>query len=92
MPTAYGKEDVEYFSARHEVDTEPGRYPRLWPIVQAYNAPPVSADELAQVLRYGLSGKSSGVMMFTNGSIAEDPQKIEAVRTVYTQAAQHETE
>ena len=87
MPTSYVKDYVEYFSARHEVHTEPGRYPRLWPIVQAYNEPPVSADELADVLEYGLAAKSSGVMMFTSDSVAEDPDKVAAVKRVYRAAA-----
>lgn len=84
MPLSYIKDYVEYFSQRHQVYTEPDHYPRLWPIVQAYDEPRVEPEELATALAYGLAGKSSGVMMFTSGSVAEDPGKIAAVKQVYT--------
>ncbi|MEW6749685.1 MAG: DUF6259 domain-containing protein [Candidatus Latescibacterota bacterium] len=83
MPPAYVREYVEYFSQRHRVHTEPGKYPRLWPIVQAYDDPRVTPDELATVLEDGLSGRSSGVMMFTASSVAEDPGKVAAMARVY---------
>lgn len=79
----YVREYVEYFSGRYPVQTEPGAYPRLWPIVQAEDNPRVTPEELEQVLRYGLSGKSTGVMMFTTTSVAEDPGKLAAMRRVY---------
>jgi hypothetical protein len=84
MPTTYVKEYVEYFSQRHTVHTEAGRYPRLWPIVQAHDEPRVSPEEFAEVLEYALAAKSSGAMMFTSASIAADPEKLAAVRRVYT--------
>ena len=84
MPTSYVKDYVEYFSQRHTVYTEKGRYPRLWPIVQAYDEPRISGAELEQVLEYALAAKSSGAMMFTSGRVAADPDKIAAVRRVYT--------
>jgi hypothetical protein len=57
---------------------------RIWPIVQAYNDPgEISAEEFEQVLRAGLSGKASGVMMFTTYAVAEDKQKIEVMKQVY---------
>jgi hypothetical protein len=84
MPTSYVRDYVEYFSQRHTVYTEKGRYPRLWPIVQAYDEPRISGAELEQVLEYALAAKSSGAMMFTSGSVAADPDKIAAVRRVYT--------
>lgn len=83
MSPEYVREYVEYFSARHQLFTEPGKYPRLWPIVQAYDEPPVPAEELAKVLEYGLAGKSTGVMMFTSGSVASDPEKLEAMKRIY---------
>ena len=51
--------------------------------MQAHDDPYVSPEEFEQVLRYGLSGKSTGVMMFTIGSLAADPGKMAAMRRVY---------
>ena len=78
---------VEYFSEQYEVATEPGRYPRLWPIVQAYDEPRIEPDEFGRVLRYGLSGRSTGVMMFTLGSVAEDDGKMAVMRRIYNDLA-----
>ena len=90
MPPEYVEEYVEYFSQRHQVFTAPGRYPRLWPIVQAHDEPYIPPEELARVLEYGLSAKSSGVMMFTSGSVAGDPGKLEAMKQVYLPLAERE--
>lgn len=79
----YVEEYIEYFSARYPVQTAPGKYPRLWPIVQAYDEPRISPEEFARVLEYGLAGKSSGVMMFTIDSVAQDPGKMEAMKRIY---------
>ncbi len=87
MSPEYLKEYVEYFCERHLTRTEAGRLPRLWPIVQAQATPPVSADELARVLEYGLGADSSGVMIFTSASVADDPEKAEVVRNIYTGVA-----
>ena len=83
MPLEYVRDYAEYFSTRHDVYTEPDKYPRLWPIVQAFDAPRVSPAELATVLEYGLAGKSSGVIAFTIDSVIADLGKIEAVKKVY---------
>ena len=54
-----------------------GTFPKVWPIVQAYNDPNIiSAEEFEKVLRYGAGGQATGVMMFTSNSVAEDEQKI----------------
>lgn len=74
---------VDYMGTKPWLQTAPGQYPRLWPIVQAHDDPKVSAEEFERVLRYGLSGKSTGVMMFTLGSVAKDPEKMEAMKKVY---------
>ncbi|MDZ4857969.1 MAG: hypothetical protein SGI88_03225 [Candidatus Hydrogenedentes bacterium] len=79
------KEYVEYFGNRYTVKTAPGEYPRLWPIVQAHDEPRIEPEELEQVLRYGLSGKSSGVLMFTLPSVALDEGKMAAMKRVYTE-------
>ena len=83
MPLEYVRDYAEYFSTRHDVYTEPDKYPRLWPIVQAFDAPRVEPAELATVLEYGLAGKSSGVIAFTIDSVIADLGKIEAVKNVY---------
>ena len=83
MPLEYVRDYAEYFSTRHDVYTEPDKYPRLWPIVQAFDTPRVSPAELATVLEYGLAGKSSGVIAFTIDSVIADLGKIEAVKKVY---------
>ena len=79
----YVREYVEYFGERFGIETAPGAYPRLWPIVQAHDEPRIEPEEFARVLEYGLSGKSTGVMMFTIGSVADDAGKMEAMKRVY---------
>ncbi|MFH1568950.1 MAG: hypothetical protein ABIL09_13210 [Gemmatimonadota bacterium] len=80
----YVREYVEYFGRTFDVKTAPGEFPRLWPIVQAYDEPRIAPAEFRQVLEYGASGRSSGVMMFTLGSVAEDEGKLAAMKQVYT--------
>ena len=59
-------------------------YPKIWPIVQAHDSPKeVSAKEFKVVLQGGLSGKSTGVMMFTTGAVAENEAKIKVVKELY---------
>jgi hypothetical protein len=78
------REYVEWFSEQYPVQTRSGKYPQLWPIVQAHDEPRVPPQEFEKVLRYGMSGKSSGVMMFTTASVAGDERKMAAMRRVYT--------
>jgi sugar lactone lactonase YvrE len=72
-------QNIEWFSGQI------GSAARIWPIVQAYNDPAVvPAAEFGKVLRDGLtSGLSSGVMMFTSSSVAEDSSKIRTMEQVY---------
>lgn len=61
----------------------------VWPIVQAWSDPKghkVSSEEFEAVLRAGLSGGSSGVMMFTLGAVAEDAAKMAVLKRVYREA------
>jgi hypothetical protein len=59
-------------------------YPKIWPIVQAHNDPGhISATEFESVLKAGLAGESTGVMMFTTGAVAEDEHKIQVMKAVY---------
>jgi hypothetical protein len=67
-----------------QIGAERGRFPKIWPIVQAHNDPgAISAEEFGRVLRLGASGRSSGVMMFTLGSVAADPAKMQVLRDTY---------
>lgn len=76
------EENISWFCNRLEIEN--GTFPKVWPIVQAYNNPGiVSANEFETVLRGGLGDKSSGVMMFTTGAMAEDEGKINVMRKVY---------
>ncbi len=77
------KENINWFSNR--VAIEYNSYPKVWPIVQAHNDPDIiSREEFETVLKGGLDGKSSGVMMFTVNSVAEDAGKIEVMKKIYT--------
>ena len=78
------QENIEWFSKK--IDAEDGTYPKIWPIVQAYNEPGIVTKEAFEtVLRGGLAGKSTGVMMFTTHAIAEDEGKIEVMKKVYSE-------
>ncbi len=78
------EENTKWLSNRLEI--EKAVYPKVWPIVQAHSDPDViSTEAFETVLRGGLAGKSSGVMMFTTRAVAEDEGKTEVMRKVYTQ-------
>lgn len=87
-PPEYVKEFVAYFGEKFDMQTQPGRYPQVWPIVQAHDEPRITPEEFEQVLRYGLGGRSTGVMMFTLRSVADDDGKMEAMKRVYTELAE----
>ncbi|UJH66788.1 family 10 glycosylhydrolase [Allomuricauda sp. SCSIO 65647] len=77
------EENILWFGKR--LNTEKGSYPKIWPIVQAYNNPGiVTSEEFEIVLKGGLAGKSTGVMMFTTYAVAEDEGKTETMKKVYT--------
>ena len=77
------KENIRWFSNRLNIRKD--SYPKVWPIVQAYNDPgTISNEEFETVLKGGLAGKSSGVMMFTTYAVAEDEGKTEVMKNVYT--------
>lgn len=74
--------NIEWFCAR--LDASGGSYPKVWPIVQAYNGSgTVSATEFETVLRGGLAGCSTGAMMFTTRAVAEEEEKVEVMRRIY---------
>jgi hypothetical protein len=77
------EENINWFG--NQIDAEIDRYPKVWPIVQAHNDPDIiSKEEFETVLKGGLSGKSSGVMMFTVNSVAQDAGKTEVMKKIYT--------
>jgi hypothetical protein len=66
------------------LNIESGSSTRVWPIVQAYDNPSaISPREFEKVLRGGLKGGSTGVMMFTSYAVAEQEEKIDVMKTVY---------
>ena len=79
----YVRDFVTWMSDTLPIQTEPGRYPRVWPIVQAFDEPRVTPEEFEKVLRYGLGAKSTGVMMFTLPSVVEDEGKMAVMKRVY---------
>lgn len=75
-------DNTAWFSKR--LNIQPDNGPKLWPIVQAYNDPKlISNQEFETVLKGGLSGMSSGVMMFTAHAVAVDEGKTNVMKKVY---------
>ncbi len=86
-PASWVGEYIEWFSKR--LGLRRGQSPKVWPIVQAHNEPSIiTAEEFERVMRLGLSGASTGVMMFTFSSVAGDPAKMEVLKKVYTEGGQ----
>jgi len=78
------KENIDWFNLRLHITA--GTFPKVWPIVQAYNDPKtISPLEFENVLRYGAGAQSTGVMMFTSNSVAEHEEKIERMKKVYVE-------
>lgn len=76
------KENINWFSNSLSLDNH--SFPKVWPIVQATNDPEIiSNEEFEMVLKGGLTGESSGVMMFTSYAVAEDDGKIKVMKNVY---------
>lgn len=76
------KENIEWFNRR--VKIEKGKFPKVWPIVQAYDDPtPVSSVEFETVLRGAVEAGASGVMMFTSYAVAESKGKTETMKRIY---------
>lgn len=82
-PAEWVKENIEWFCER--LNVKPGTYPKVWTIVQSHDKPKIiSAKEFGDVLRYGVAAGATGVMMFTSYSVAENIEKIETMKNVYT--------
>ena len=77
------QDNISWFCDRLDIKND--SYPKVWPIVQAHNDPGViSSEEFETVLKGGLTGESSGVMMFTTYAVAEDEGKTEVMKKVYS--------
>ncbi len=77
------RENTNWLGDRLDTGSDP--YPKIWPIVQAHDSPRIiSSEEFEMVLRYGLSRRSGGVMMFTSNAVAEDENKTAVMKKVYT--------
>jgi len=76
------EENINWFCDRLDINESVN--PKVWPIVQAYDDPEIiTGEEFEIVLRGGLSGKSSGVMMFTSNAVAWDSVKTAVMKKVY---------
>jgi len=77
------RENVEWFCSAVQLKSD--SYPKVWPIVQAYDDPlRISPEEFEAVLRYGSGSCSTGIMMFTSNAVAESTDKTETMRKVYS--------
>ena len=75
-------ENISWTSERLNIQN--GMYPKVWPIVQAHDDPgTISGVEFETVLKGGLAGKSSGVMMFTTNAMAGSEAKTEVMKNLY---------
>ncbi len=81
-PEWVGK-NIQWFSDRLNIND--AEFPKIWPIVQAYNDPEiVSTKDFETVMMGGLSAESTGVMMFTTYAVAEDEEKTAVMKKLYT--------
>ncbi len=80
------RDNIEWFCGR--LGTEAGSFPKVWPIVQAYDDPYViTPGEFENVLRFGAVSGSTGVMMFTSYAVSQSELKIATLRKVYAEWA-----
>ncbi len=60
--------------------------PLIWPIVQANNIPNVvTADEFRQVMIKGSQPPATGIMMFSEQGLVQDPAKLGVMKELYKQ-------
>jgi hypothetical protein len=58
--------------------------PLVWPIVQAHNNPGiVTPEEFRKVMTEGSRPPSTGIMMFSDQALLQDPEKIEVMKQFY---------
>ncbi|MBS0011356.1 MAG: hypothetical protein KFF49_08090 [Bacteroidales bacterium] len=62
----------------------PGNKAEIWPIVQAHNDPgEVTPEEFRKAMLQGISSPASGIMMFSDRALLQDPRKIDIMRELY---------
>ena len=67
-------------------ETEKTKNTLIWPIVQAHNNPGiVSPEEFEAVMKEGMKAPSSGIMMFSDQSLVENPEKVKLMKKRYTE-------
>ncbi|WP_113925521.1 glycoside hydrolase family 10 protein [Cognataquiflexum aquatile] len=65
-------------------DLNQGARPQIWPIVQSHNNPGIiSPEEFRQVMLEGSKAPASGIMMFSDQSLVENPDKIKVMKKLY---------
>ena len=75
-------ENIGWFSSR--INSANGKKPKIWPIVQAYDNPyKINPAEFETVLKGGVTGKATGVMMFTTRAVAENEEKLAVMKESY---------
>jgi hypothetical protein len=58
--------------------------PQVWPIVQAHNNPGIiSSDEFREVMVLGSQPPATGIMMFSDVSLLDNPEKITVMQQLY---------
>jgi hypothetical protein len=58
--------------------------PLIWPIVQAHNNPvEVTPEEFRQVMLEGSKPPVTGIMMFSDQALLDNPEKIEVMQQIY---------
>lgn len=82
-PTSWVGEYVSWLG--QILDLDKNGKPLIWPIVQSHNNPGiVSPEEFRQVMIEGSKAPSSGIMMFSDQSLVEDPKKIQVMKELYS--------
>ena len=82
-PPEWVKDNIEWFC--NNLELKSGSFPKVWPIVQAYNDPnEILPNEFEAVLQYGSGSCATGIMMFTASSVADSPEKTETMKKVYS--------
>jgi len=67
-----------------EIISPDGGGAAIWPIVQASDEPvKISPEEFRNVMMFGTSGPSSGIMMFSTWAFQKDTAKVEVIRELY---------
>ena len=58
--------------------------PQIWPIVQSHNNPGmVSPEEFRKVMLEGSKPPASGIMMFSDQSLIENPEKVKVMKELF---------